>query len=70
MTLILSSTAGKTIQSSFANQVTDNVHGYRYYNVGSKRVQSAWFTWDLPFNIEYAFVLDDELFVVRLTTVF
>ena len=48
----------------FCKSVTDKIHGYRYYNVGSKRVQSAWFTWDLPFNIRYLFVLDDELFVI------
>ena len=48
----------------FSKSGTDKVHGYRYYNVGSKRVQSAWFTWKFPFNIEYAFVLDDALLLV------
>ncbi len=48
----------------FSKSGTDTVHGYRYYNVGSKRVQSAWFTWKFPFNIEYAFVLDDALLLV------
>ena len=48
----------------FGKSGTDTVHGYRYYNVGSKRVQSAWFSWKFPFNIEYAFVLDDALLLV------
>ena len=48
----------------FSKSGTDKVHGYRYYNVGSKRVQSAWFTWKFPFNIEYAFVLDDAFLLV------
>ena len=48
----------------FSKSGTNKVHGYRYYNVGSKRVQSAWFTWKFPFNIEYAFVLDDALLLV------
>ena len=48
----------------FSKSGTNKVHGYRYYNAGSKRVQSAWFTWKFPFNIEYAFVLDDALLLV------
>ena len=48
----------------FSKSGTNKVHGYRYYNVGSKRVQSAWFSWEFPFNIEYAFVLDDALVLI------
>ena len=41
-----------------------DVYGYRYYNTGERRVQSAWFKWTLPHNIEYCFVLDDSFYVV------
>tara|TARA_A100001201_G_scaffold51849_1_gene51411 strand:- start:1013 stop:3799 length:2787 start_codon:yes stop_codon:yes gene_type:complete len=41
-----------------------DIYGYRYYNTGERRVQSAWFKWTLPHNIEYCFVLDDSFYVV------
>lgn len=48
----------------FAKSGTNDVYGYRYYNTGDKRVQSAWFQWNFPFDIEYAFVLDDALLLI------
>ena len=60
--IVINSRENNTI--FFCKSGTKLVHGYRYYNVGSKRVQSAWFTWRLPFDIEYAFVLDDQLLLV------
>ena len=48
----------------FSKSGTNDVYGYRYYNSGEKRVQSAWFRWTFPYDIEYAFVLDDALLLV------
>ena len=43
---------------------TADIFGYRYFNTGDRRVQSSWFKWSLPFNVQHLFVLDDELFVI------
>jgi hypothetical protein len=43
---------------------TADIFGYRYFNTGDRRVQSSWFKWTLPFNVQHLFVLDDELFVI------
>ena len=45
-----------------------DIFGYRYFNTGDRRVQSAWFKWSLPFNVKNLFVLDDELYIVQDTT--
>lgn len=50
---------------SGANNST--IFGHRYYNSGDKRLQSAWFKWSFPFDIEYYFVLDDQLLIVERT---
>jgi hypothetical protein len=42
-----------------------SIFGYRYFNTGDRRVQSAWFKWTLPFNVQHIFVLDDELYIVQ-----
>ena len=57
--IVINSRENNTI--FFIKSGTGTVHGYRYYNSGSKRVQSAWFTWEFPFAISYAFVLDDKV---------
>ena len=49
----------------FCKSGTAEIFGYRYFNTGDKRVQSAWFKWTLPFNVEHLFVLDDELYIVQ-----
>ena len=51
----------------FAKSGTSSIFGYRYFNTGTKRVQSAWFKWTLPFNVHHLFVLDDELYIVQST---
>jgi hypothetical protein len=48
----------------FSKSGTADIFGYRYFNTGDKRAQSAWFKWTLPHNIAHLFVLDDDLFVV------
>ena len=49
----------------FSKSGTSSIFGYRYFNTGTKRVQSAWFKWTLPFNVHHLFVLDDELYIVQ-----
>ena len=49
----------------FSKSGTSSIFGYRYFNTGTKRVQSAWFKWTLPFNVHHLFVLDDELYIVE-----
>ena len=48
----------------FAKQNTDEVLGYRYFNSGEKRIQSAWFKWKLHKTIKYQCVIDDKFYVV------
>jgi hypothetical protein len=43
---------------------TDTVYGYRYYSVGQRRLQSAWFTWKLVNPIKYQFIIDDAYYFV------
>ena len=40
------------------------VWGYRYFDNGQKRVQSAWFRWTFDFPICYHTILDDNYYVV------
>tara|TARA_R100000458_G_scaffold47286_1_gene46005 strand:- start:308 stop:3151 length:2844 start_codon:yes stop_codon:yes gene_type:complete len=48
----------------FIKSGTDEIFGYRYFSTDSKRVQSAWFKWDIHADIRHAFVLDDALIVI------
>ena len=43
---------------------TDTVFGYRYYSVGQRRLQSAWFKWKLVNPIKYQFIIDDAYYFV------
>lgn len=43
---------------------TDTVYGYRYYSVGDRRLQSAWFKWKLVNPIKYQFIIDDAYYFV------
>ena len=49
----------------FAKSGFPGIIGYRYFNTGDRRVQSAWFAWVLPFNIQHLFVIDDELYIIE-----
>ena len=40
------------------------IWGYRYFNQGQKRIQSAWFKWKFPFQIRYITVIEGLLYVV------
>ena len=46
---------------------TSAIYGFRYFNNGETRVQSAWFKWTLPFNIVNMFVIGNKLFLVSST---
>ena len=47
---------------SEANKST--LYCYRYFSTSDKRIQQAWFTWELPGTIKHHSVLDDSLYVV------
>ncbi len=49
----------------FSKSGTPDIYGYRYFNTGDRRVQSAWFKWTLPFDVQHLFVLDDELYIIE-----
>lgn len=44
---------------------SQDVIGYRYYNQGEKRVQTAWFSWRLRRPIKYHYIIDDDYYVVH-----
>lgn len=46
----------------------DLVWGYQYFNSGEKRIQSAWFKWDLTGDLQYHFIHDDSLYIVVSNT--
>ena len=48
----------------FAKSGTPDIVGYRYFNTGDRRLQSAWFRWSFKHDIEDVFVIDDELFLI------
>ncbi len=48
----------------FSKKGTKTLYGYKYFNSSDKRLQQAWFTWELMGDIQHHAVLDDALFVV------
>jgi len=48
----------------FSKKGETTLYGYKYFNSSEKRLQSAWFTWELMGTIEHHAVLDDALYVV------
>ena len=48
----------------FCEKGKSTVYGYRYFSSIEKRLQSAWFKWELSGNIQHMAMLDDALFVV------
>lgn len=48
----------------FTVKDTNTVYGYRYFNSGEKRLQSAWFKWTLYKNIKYHCIIDDTYYAV------
>ena len=48
----------------FSKKGTNTLYGYKYFNTSEKRLQQAWFTWELMGDIQHHAVLDDALYVV------
>ena len=48
----------------FSKKDTNTLFGYKYFNTSEKRIQQAWFTWELMGTIQHHAVLDDALYVV------
>ena len=48
----------------FSKKDTNTLFGYKYFNTSEKRIQQAWFTWELMGTIQHHSVLDDSLYVV------
>ncbi len=49
------------------DSATNEVWGFRFYNNGEKRVQSAWFRWLLSGDLIYHVILDDVYYVVVIS---
>ena len=49
---------------STLHTATKDVWGYKYYEAGNKRAQSAWFRWTMPNNVIYHTILDDVYYAV------
>lgn len=49
---------------TFAQQGTSTLFGFRYFSSGVKRLQAAWFTWELSGDIQYQFSIDDTYFAI------
>jgi len=48
----------------FSKKGVNTLYGYKYFNTSEKRLQQAWFTWELMGDIQHHAVLDDALYVV------
>ena len=46
----------------FGKSGSNEVIGYKYFQNGDRREQSAWFKWKFKNNLKYHFVIDDEYF--------
>ena len=43
---------------------TDTVFGYKYFNVGEKREQQAWFKWKFNRALKYHFIVNDTYYLL------
>jgi len=43
---------------------TNEVWGYKWYEAGDQRAQSAWFRWTLPNNVIYHTIMDDKYYAI------
>jgi len=64
--LIANSRENSTI--FFATKGTNKLYGFRYYSTGERRVQQAWFEWELSGTIQHIAMLDDSLYAVVKNT--
>jgi len=49
---------------STLHTASNEVWGYKWYESGDKRAQSAWFRWTLPNNVIYQVMMDDKYYTV------
>ena len=49
---------------STLHTATNEVWGYKYFEAGGKRAQSAWFRWTMPNNVIYHTILDDVYYAI------
>jgi len=52
---------------STLHTATNEVWGYKWFQAGDKRSQSAWFRWTMPNNVVYHTILDDVYYAVLNT---
>lgn len=70
LTNVTSSTENQLILfavDSTLHTATNEVWGYKFYEAGDTRAQSAWFRWTLPNNVVFHCMMDDQYFVVLNT---
>ena len=48
----------------FSEKNTPIIYGFKYFNAPEKRLQQAWFTWELSGDVQYHAILDDCLYAV------
>ena len=46
----------------FGKTDSDIVYGFKYFQIGDKRQQAAWFKWKLNNPIKYHFIIDDDYY--------
>mgnify|MGYP003134708605 CR=1 FL=1 len=69
-TLVAGSTENNVLLfavDSTLHTATNEVWGYKWFEAGGKRAQSAWFRWTLPNNVVYHTILDDVYYAVLNT---
>ena len=52
---------------STLHTASNEVWGYKWFEQGQKRVQSAWFRWTMPNNVIYQSIMDDVYYAVLNT---
>ena len=48
----------------FSKKDSSTLYGFRYFTTNQRRMQQAWFQWELSGNIQHHAVLDDALYVI------
>jgi len=52
---------------STLHTASNEIWGYKWFEQGQKRVQSAWFRWTMPNNVIYQSIMDDVYYAVLNT---
>jgi hypothetical protein len=48
----------------FGKKGTSKLYGFRYHTTSARRIQQAWFNWEVKGLIQYIAMLDDALFII------